>query len=393
FGRNLLWAEAEMHKRQRRALSHAFSNAAIRSLAEVFHGSANKVKMNWDALFESASTDTVVIEVQECLDSIGIGGFNHDFGTLNGAKSTIAEAFDSFGNTKSSALSAIMFILAFVFPFIFKMSNKRVQMFQAIPESIATIADELLRRARAEKEANVEEGKRDRSIIGTLIRSETASERIHLEFDEIVAQWALIELCRHPEIQNKIREEVNNLPPEGTYDLPYLDAVVRETFRLHPALSEISRKAHEDDIIPLTSPIIDANGCSTSNIIIAKGTLVCIPIMCLNTSEHLWGPDAKVFSPDRWINGDVSKQRAANIHTTNHIHTFVDGPRTCLGRDFAMKEVKTVLHVLINNFSFELPDGPATQIDNHIGITARPKVAGQEGAKVPLIVRRVAARQ
>ncbi|KAG6823573.1 hypothetical protein H0H92_009744, partial [Tricholoma furcatifolium] len=106
------------------------------------------------------------------------------------------------------------------------MSNKRIQMFQAIPESIATIADELLRRARAEKEANVEEGKRDRSIIGTLI----------------TLTWALIELCRHPEIQNKIREEVNNLPPEGTYDLPYLDAVVRETLCLHPALSEISRK-------------------------------------------------------------------------------------------------------------------------------------------------------
>lgn len=45
--------------------------------------------------------------------------------------------------------------------------------------------------------------------------------------------------------------------------------------------------------------------------------------------------------------------------------------------------------MLIRNFSFEFPDGPDTKIERHQSILDRPKVAGQDGAKVPLLVRRV----
>lgn len=45
--------------------------------------------------------------------------------------------------------------------------------------------------------------------------------------------------------------------------------------------------------------------------------------------------------------------------------------------------------MLIRNYTFELPDGPETKIEKHRSILPRPKVAGQDGAKVPLRVRRV----
>ncbi|KAG6876823.1 hypothetical protein C0993_000171 [Termitomyces sp. T159_Od127] len=384
FGPNLLWAEGEMHRRQRRALSFAFSNAAIRRLTPVFYDSVYTLKEIWDSSFQSSSKDSIVVEVQECmnhisLDSIGIGGFGHDFGSLKGNKSPIVDAFDSFGATKPSLMSMFAVILAPALPWLVKIPTKRTNMFQAISRSIGDIANSLLERARTEKAANVSEGNADKSIIGTLIRSETANSSTQLSIEEIKAQWALIELCRNPTIQDKLREELQHFSEQDpsfeelTNGLPYLDAVVRETLRLHPALPEANRVAIKDDVIPLTKPITDADGKVIDSIFITKGTNVRIPVMCLNRSELLWGADSKAFSPSRWLNDDVGKQSAAQIQTRYHILTFYDGPRTCLGRGFALTEFKAVLSVLIRKFSFELPDGPGTKIENHRAMVLVPK--------------------
>ncbi|KAG5350408.1 hypothetical protein C0989_011196 [Termitomyces sp. Mn162] len=343
FGPNLLWAEGETHKRQRRALSFAFSNSAIRNLTPVFYDSAYTLKDIWDSSFRTSSNDSIVVEVQEC---IGIGGFGHDFGSLKGHKSPISNALDSFGATKPGLASMFAFILAPALPLLFKMPTKRKNMFQAISDSVGDIVNDLLERARAEKEANVSESNADKSIIGTLIRSETASSNIHLSLDEIRAQWALIELCRNPQIQENLREELKQFSEQDPSfeelinGLPYLDAVVRETLRSHPALPEANRVAQEDDIVPLTEPITDADGKSIDSIFIARGTPVRIPVMCLNRSELLWGANSKAFLPSRWLNDDVSKQRAAQLQSQHHILTFYDGPRTCLGRGFALTEFK-----------------------------------------------------
>ncbi|KAG6892856.1 hypothetical protein C0992_012208, partial [Termitomyces sp. T32_za158] len=77
--------------------------------------------------------------------------------------------------------------------------------------------------------------------------SETANSSTRLSIDEIKAQWALIELCRNLEVQHKLREELKQFSAQDpsfeelTNGLPYLDAVIRETLRLHPALPEANR--------------------------------------------------------------------------------------------------------------------------------------------------------
>ena len=59
-------------------------------------------------------------------------------------------------------------------------------------------------------------------------------------------QWALIELSRHPDIQDKLRAELLAFGANPTYDqlsnsLPYLDAVVHETLRMHPPVPDFTR--------------------------------------------------------------------------------------------------------------------------------------------------------
>lgn len=138
-----------------------------------------------------------------------------------------------------------------------------------------------------------------------------------------------------------------------------------------------------------------------------KGTAVAAPISALNRSAALWGPTSKDFEPERWLEG-APEVPALAIQGHRHLLTFSDGPRICLGRGFALAEFKVrvvycsffvgaradevrqaALSVLIRNYTFELPDGPKTKIERHRSILPRPKVAGQDGPKVPMRVRRV----
>ncbi|KAJ7729679.1 cytochrome P450 [Mycena maculata] len=416
FGRGVLWAEGDTHKRQRKALTPAFSNAAIRRLTAVFYDSAYKLKSIWDPILE-AGPDGAIIEVQEwmnriALDSIGIAGFSHDFRYLEGHQSPVTVAFESLQATESSFLSEMVFMLAFIFPFLLSIPTARMRIFWELRRSLNVIAEGLLTKTRIEKENNVAEELTDKSVIGLLLKAEVADAELYMTQEEVVAQmnvlllagyettsvsltWALIELAKYPEIQDKLREELTRFGPvDPTWDqlvsdLPFLDAVVLEVLRLHPPIGETLREAAQDDIIPLGTPVVAPSGELISSIAIAKGSTVSSPIRCVNTSEALWGPDAKEFKPERWF--EVKKEMkfpAKDLQGHHHLLTFHDGPRTCLGKSFALAEFKAALSVLVRNFVFEFPDGPETKIEAHTAIVPRPKVAGQNGAKVPLRVRR-----
>jgi len=208
--------------------------------------------------------------------------------------------------------------------------------------------------------------------------------------------WVLVEMCRDLDAQNKLRAELSEIDRDPTWEqltngLPYLDAVVHETLRLHPLLGETSRIATEDDVIPLGSPFISPSSLTPiTHILVPSGTVVTVPIACINRSKALWGPDAKEFKPSRWIREDGIPSQAKEIHGHKHLLTFADGPRTCLGKGFAVAELKAVLSTLIRNFKFEFHDGPQTKLGIAGGILPRPKVLGEEGSRVPLLVKKVA---
>lgn len=146
------------------------------------------------------------------------------------------------------------------------------------------------------------------------------------------------------------------------------------------------------------------SGKMTDSISIAKGSLIVVPIKAINCSLAIWGPDATEFKPDRWLAEDGISGKAKEFQGHRHLMTFVDGPRMCLGKDFAIAELKVigtdqpvstlltviqaVVSVLVKNFVFELRDGPDTQIEIVRGILPRPRVVGEDGIGVPLRVRR-----
>lgn len=72
-------------------------------------------------------------------------------------------------------------------------------------------------------------------------------------------------MTRNLQAQAKLREELltvgtDNPTMEELNALPYLDAVVRETLRVHPPVEATSREAVQDDFLPFSHPIKDRHG-------------------------------------------------------------------------------------------------------------------------------------
>ena len=59
----------------------------------------------------------------------------------------------------------------------------------------------------------------------------------------------------------------------------------------------------------------------------------------INKMELFWGPDAEKYRPERWLDPNALIN-AKEMKSYRHILSFSDGPRTCLGKGFAVAEFK-----------------------------------------------------
>ncbi|EIW82619.1 cytochrome P450 [Coniophora puteana RWD-64-598 SS2] len=299
----------------------------------------------WSAILDASENN--VIEVQTwmnhvSLGSIGIAGFSHNFGALYGKQCDVADIFDEFVEKQPLMVHKTALLLGLVFPFIIKLPTGRMQLFRKLNAALGGAAKELVERMRQEE-------------LELQMSEEEVLSQIKLlllagyETTSISLSWILAELAQHKDVQEKLREELSQfVGKDPSYDqltsgLPYLDAVVLETLRLHPAVTETARIAIEDDVIPVSDPIKDLHGNLVHHAI-AKGTHV---------------PDAKQFDPERWFNPKGLETRAKEIQGHKHLLTFIDGPRTCLGKAFAPAEFKAVLSTLVRNFAFDMWDADA----------------------------------
>ncbi|KLO13810.1 cytochrome P450 [Schizopora paradoxa] len=415
-GKNLLTADGESHKRQRRALAPAFTAATLRSLTPIFYDSAYKAKASFDSIIESSNSSEAIIDVQKwmnCIsfDTIGVAGFGHEFGSLEGRQSDVKDMFEVFGSSPPKGLSVILPLLGPVLPLLQMIPNERERINKRLNRTLAAISSVLLQRSRKDKEMG--DSDFGRTIMGTLAKSENPDAQFMCSESEVTAQmkllfvagyettaisltWALIELSRNPEKQERLREELARFTSKDpTYDelinsLPYLDSVMREVLRVHPPVPTVMREAGVDELMPLSTPITTETGELIDSLPVPKGTTVVIPLRAINRSKAVWGENAKDYVPERWMESEKGLTPGAKqIQGYHHLLTFSDGPRICLGRGFAVAEFKSVLSVLIRNFSFELVNGPKTEIEHVMTILPRPRMKGESGYAMPMRVRRL----
>ncbi len=135
-------------------------------------------------------------------------------------------------------------------------------------------------------------------------------------------------------LRQEIDSQVGNRVP-GAADvlgLPYLAAVVDETLRLNPPVWAWTKRALGQD--------------SLGGVEIKKGQLLFLSPYLIHRDPTLWkSPD--VFDPDRWTPEirEVSK---------GCYFPFGIGPRTCVGRHFAILETKLILTRFLQKFEYQL---------------------------------------
>lgn len=156
--------------------------------------------------------------------------------------------------------------------------------------------------------------------------------------------FAIIELLRHPQVMKKLRDEVDAVPfpsdrqifdHEQVKNLPYLNAVINETLRLDAvAASGIERHA-------------DKNVTLGGKLFVPKGTEVICNIYHAHLNEKYW-PNARSFEPERWL-----PETAASTGIKPDLDAFYPfsmGSRNCVGKNFAIMEMRLVLSTLIKRF-------------------------------------------
>ncbi|KAJ8454876.1 hypothetical protein ONZ51_g12775 [Trametes cubensis] len=198
--------------------------------------------------------------------------------------------------------------------------------------------------------------------------------------------FTLLELARHPDVQARLREEIRSAGRELSYDdiqrLEFLDAVVKEGLRMHPASPQTERVALKDDVIPLSTPITLPSGQKLSSLRVRAGQVFHIPFTTMNTNPAVWGPDGAEFKPARWLTPGGVPSLSELPSGWSGITTFCDGPRNCIGYRLAIFEFKVILATLVRSLEFH---ETTAQVVRKISPTLQPVVDGR-GGLLPLHV-------
>jgi len=204
-------------------------------------------------------------------------------------------------------------------------------------------------------------------------------------------------LAKHPDVQDRLRKELReansgngSLGYSELAELPFLEAVCRETFRLYPPVTQLQRVAREDVVVPLAHPVTTVDGSQLHELLIPKDTSVFVNVRGANRDTVIWGPDAAQWRPERWL-GPLP-QSVVDAHVPgvySNLLTFFAGPRSCIGFKFAELEMKVVLSQLVPTFRFSLP--AKKEIVWTWGGVSTPVVKGSMSAKseLPLQVSQI----
>jgi len=88
-----------------------------------------------------------------------------------------------------------------------------------------------------------------------------------------------------------------------------------------------------------------------------EGDMVHYQPFPMGRMEFLWGADAEEFRPERWLDGDGG---VFVPESSFKFTAFQAGPRVCLGKEFAYRQMKVFAAVLLYLFRFEMWDANAT---------------------------------
>lgn len=210
--------------------------------------------------------------------------------------------------------------------------------------------------------------------------------------------WTLYALARAPAAQSRLRAAIRACDMEdfqAALDLPLLEYTVREALRLHAPVGSTMRiyaGAASECFVPLQHPVRvrvptwrrlsrwfrhrgrpsiggeeeNSRWHLQSSIHLRHGDIITIPIQSVNRAPDIWGPDARVFRPERWAALPPAVRTVPGLYA--HTLTFLNGNgggaggnRSCIGYRFAIAEIKVFLVCLLRDLEFSIDDDVVIQ--------------------------------
>ncbi|WOL05715.1 Cytochrome P450 [Canna indica] len=397
FGSGIFAVDGEKWRHQRKLASFEFSTKVLRdSSSKVFRRTATRLA----EIISSAANSNKMIDIQELLmkstlDSISKVGFGVELDTLSGSNEqgkAFAKAFDD-----SSAQILLRFLdifwkvkrflnigseatmkknLKVIDNFVYKLIDTKIEQMSRRQDELIEKED-ILSRFLVEREKNPDELSykylRDIILNFVIAGRDTSAGTL---------SWFFYMLCKHPDVQEKVAQEVAGamditdevamaefsarLTEEALNKMQYLHATLTETLRLYPAVPVDVKYCFSDDTLP--------DGFS-----IKKGDLVNYQPYPMGRMKFLWGEDAEEFKPERWLKNDVFVPESPFKFTA-----FQAGPRICLGKEFAYRQMKIFAATLLYFFRFKLWDEMRTvrnrgmitlQIDGGLHLAAMERLS------------------
>lgn len=155
-------------------------------------------------------------------------------------------------------------------------------------------------------------------------------------------------LAKHPSVYAKLMQELDIAVGQGVIEsrpdktvswpeaqkLPYLDAVIQESFRLHPAPGLILER------------VVPAQGMQVNGDFIPGGTILGCNAWVVHRRPEVFGYDVDAFRPERWL--EASPEKLKEMKGT--MLQFGAGARTCIGKNISLLEIYKLVPSFLRRF-------------------------------------------
>ncbi|KAH8812235.1 cytochrome P450 [Xylogone sp. PMI_703] len=387
LGSGLIIVEGNEHKFLRKNTMPAFQFRHINELYPMMWSKAKALTATLKKEVErggtASSKSSSTVELNEwaskvTLDIISIAGMGRKLNVVENASDPLQDLYMELLEPSREKLAFSMLSMTIGFPFVRMLPWKMNDVFIYLTSSLDRICRGLIQEKR---DAITKKQDDHFDILSLLIKSDNFSDDVlkdqlltflaagH-ETTASALTWASYLLAKHPRLQTKLREEITEALSTSSVDetpadlagllrqLPYLNGIMQETLRLYPTVPLTMREALCDTQI--------------GEQLIPKGTEMVVSIWMTNRSPEIWGPDAAEFRPERWITDDGKPNQNGGTNSNYNFLTFLHGPRSCIGQDFAKAEMRCLLASMITSFSWELAMDEAKVVPRGV-ITIKPE--------------------
>ena len=361
-GPGLLASSESSWIEHRRLAAPAFHHQRLEAVGDQVRGAADEAittRLKGSSLPPGEVVDVAALTHRIGLDAVGRALFSTD---LSGQAQQLLDA-------TSDAARLVVRLGRSILPTATWAPTPLNLRLRSTRRRLGVISSELIAQRRARGRRSPADPHGD-DLLGLLLDSDLTDGEISDELvtmviagHETVAAslaWTLMLLAEHQPAQDRVRAELaahpGPVPLLGHRDrLPWTRAVIDEALRLFPPAWTISRRSSRADVI--------------GGHAVPAGTMVIISPWLLHRRGDSWS-DPLAFQPQRFL--DAGAGRSGYL-------PFGQGPRLCIGREFALGEMVMVLSRLLSSHRLDLPGGWARP-------AAQAQVAVHPRGGMPLVV-------